>query len=380
MPAIRPQFNGAAPVVQSQRVTALQKPATVLTPGGFQPSGSVRDENAPSQASVGQARRMNANRRDLNAAAHSRVPITMLPGQKLQDRFSGIQGQLTKGPDLSHFDRARSAQEQSFESQRIRQNQETSGAITRRLTALGQQNSGAGLGLLAKAQGDINDQINEQKNSAMANLDFQRAQAGLQGDEQTKDRLFNIAQSGSQRDLQQAGLDLQVAAANGDSKAKADLVKFEKLAKLREFDIAEKTGQLQQEADLFNKRMAERASSSQDMGNVLGAIGAGAGIWAASDEKLKKNIEDDDGEVQEFLDSLESKKFDYLEPKKEGRAEGKRFGVMAQDLEKSDMGKSLVKETKEGKMVDTAQGTMSTMSALGQINRRLKKIEEGMKG
>lgn len=319
----------------------------------------------------------------LEKQAMKKLPITLLPQVNLQDRFSPIQQQLTTAtrPDLSFFDKARGIQEQGFETQRNRQQQEIGGALNRRLTALGQQTSGAGLGLMAKTAEDVNAQIDEQKNQALGALDLQKAQMGaqmgVQLDESAKDRLFNLAQSGSQRDIQQAQFDLQRAAANGDQKAKQALVQFEQLSKLREFDIAEKQARLDAETTEFNKKMANRSADSQDTGNWLGAAGTAAGLALAfSDEKAKKNIKSDSGEVQEFLDSIESKSFEYLDPKAKGAADGKRFGVMAQDLEKSKMGKSLVKDTPQGKMVDTSQGTMSVMSALGQINRRLKAIEE----
>lgn len=368
--------------MQTASAIAPPRPGTVVTKQGFQPSGSVRNENIPSQSSVGEAMRFNADKRDLNAAAHTRVRPTTLSDQTLGDRFAPIQQQLTQRstPDLSFYDKARGAQEQSFESQRIRQNQENGSAISRRLASLGQQNSGAGLGLLAKTQDDTNNQINEQKNAALANLDLQKSQAGLQAgmqaDQQQKEMLYNIAQNGSQRDLQQAQLNLQVQAANGDAKAKADLASFEKIAKLREFDINDKNGQLQQQADDFNKKMAQRAADSQQTGQALGALGTAGGLALAfSDEKAKKNVSSDAGEVQKFLDSLESKEFEYLDPKKPGAAQGKRFGIMAQDLEKSSMGKSLVHNTPQGKMVDTVQGTTAIMSGLAQINRRLKSLE-----
>lgn len=324
----------------------------------------------------------------LEKQALKKLPITQLPQIQLQDRFQGQQDRLTnyQKPDLSYYDQARQNAEQGFETQRNRQQQEIGGALNRRLTALGQQTSGAGLGLMAKAAEDVNAQINEQKQQALSNIDLQKAQMGTQleqqGQESGKDRLFNILQSGSQRDLQQAQFDLQRAASMGDQKARQQLVMFDQLSTLRNMDIAEKQAALDAQTTEFNKRMAERSARNQETGTVMNTIGTIAGIGAGialSDETKKKNIKPNDEKVQSFLDNLSNKEFEYLDPKSEGAAKGKRHGVMAQDLEKSEMGKSLVKETPKGKMVDTAQGTMANMAALSQINRRLKSLESMMK-
>jgi hypothetical protein len=49
---------------------------------------------------------------------------------------------------------------------------------------------------------------------------------------------------------------------------------------------------------------------------------------------------------------------------------------MAQDLEKSKAGKSLVMNTPTGKMVDTSQAVMTALAALGHVAKRLDKVEK----
>lgn len=93
---------------------------------------------------------------------------------------------------------------------------------------------------------------------------------------------------------------------------------------------------------------------------------------AFSDERLKDDVEDFD--ASEFLDSLTPHKYNYKNPK---HGEGKHAGVMAQDLEKSEIGSGMVTDTPEGKMVDTKKASMAALASLANINDRLKKLEEG---
>lgn len=143
---------------------------------------------------------------------------------------------------------------------------------------------------------------------------------------------------------------------------------------------------------MFNNEMAKRNSqagiatnnasnAAQDSyaraqadNNMTGSmLQAGASLGAAylmSDEREKEEIEPFD--ASEFLDSLIPKKYKYKDSR---NGEGKFAGPMAQDLEKTEIGSSLVKDTPEGKMVDTGRASMAALASLAHINERLKKIE-----
>jgi hypothetical protein len=53
---------------------------------------------------------------------------------------------------------------------------------------------------------------------------------------------------------------------------------------------------------------------------------------------------------------------------------------MAQELEKSKIGKSMVYDTPNGKMVDFGRGLGAMLAIQAQMNERLNKIEGGKKG
>lgn len=94
-----------------------------------------------------------------------------------------------------------------------------------------------------------------------------------------------------------------------------------------------------------------------------------------SDENEKKNIKEDDKKISEYLNSIHPYDYSYIDPEKPGRGYGRYVSPMAQEFEKSELGKSAVKETPDGKMVDYSKllGTMTAADAY--LNERLNKLE-----
>lgn len=80
-------------------------------------------------------------------------------------------------------------------------------------------------------------------------------------------------------------------------------------------------------------------------------IGGGAGVLA-SDERVKENISAvSKDEIKELKETIKAVKFNY---KESAYGEGDFVGVMAQDLEKSKLGKTIVFEDEDGvKKIDT---------------------------
>lgn len=128
---------------------------------------------------------------------------------------------------------------------------------------------------------------------------------------------------------------------------------------------------------------AETEASKQRAG-FLGNLGGGAAsmmAMAMSDENMKEDIKpsSDSGNkmVESFMDALKSYTYEYKNKKNNGKEnpDGKVTSVMAQDLEKSELGKQMVKESPEGKMVDYAQGMAPLFAAIAELNSRTKKLE-----
>lgn len=121
---------------------------------------------------------------------------------------------------------------------------------------------------------------------------------------------------------------------------------------------------------------ADQGTMNRQAG-MIGAGGSAMATLAASDKNLKKDIKKSDSKasdkVSEFLDSLDSYTFEYKN-KKHGK--GEKSGVMAQDLEKSELGKQMVVDTPDGKMVDFAQGFGAILAAHAELNEEVKKLKK----
>jgi len=113
------------------------------------------------------------------------------------------------------------------------------------------------------------------------------------------------------------------------------------------------------------------------LGNLIGNAGAGvAKLIEVSDENMKKDIKPGDKEITSFLDAMKAHSYKY---KDEKHGEGKKVSPMAQELEKTSLGKSMVKEGPDGKMVDYGAGFGAMMAAMASLNQRTKELE-GKKG
>lgn len=110
----------------------------------------------------------------------------------------------------------------------------------------------------------------------------------------------------------------------------------------------------------------------QDWERMAG-LGMGlAGMYAMSDRRLKKDIEDGDADSEEFLSALKSYKFKY---KDEKYGEGEQLGVMAQDLARSKHGRQAVVETPRGLAVDGSKLATALAASSANLHRRLAKLE-----
>lgn len=157
-------------------------------------------------------------------------------------------------------------------------------------------------------------------------------------------------------------------------------------------------------ASTLNKNIADEIAKSEagralgNVGNTVGNVGgnissgvkstvksAGGAVKSAgkkakkvfSDKTLKHEIKPADNKLYALLDKLNAAEYKYDEKAlKEGAFPGKNISVMAQDLEKSDLGDELVDESNPtGKMVDYDKAEPIQLAALASIHKRLKKLE-----
>jgi len=126
-----------------------------------------------------------------------------------------------------------------------------------------------------------------------------------------------------------------------------------------------------------------RLQQEQQDNNMLSGLAQGiaSAASAASDENNKTNIKSGDKELKGFVDSLSAKNYEYKENMKNDPLAGKGefVSVMAQDLEKTKVGKSMVKDTPDGKVVDYGKGLGTMLASQAALNDRLSSIEKALK-
>lgn len=120
---------------------------------------------------------------------------------------------------------------------------------------------------------------------------------------------------------------------------------------------------------------AATQANNQMMGGLLQGGGAALGGFLASDKSLKKDIKPADDKIKDFLETIKAEEYSYKDPK---NGKGKFVSPMAQDLEKTDVGKSMVVDTPEGKMVDYRRGLATMLAAQASLNDRIGDMEKAL--
>jgi hypothetical protein len=236
---------------------------------------------------------------------------------------------------------------------------------------------------LASAQlGNLNNQYQNFVSSMpeyQANLN---AQATDQGNSQYNQAKDSIDRSANRRGLLYSGLKegAEATAANAAATNTANQI-VNNNANLTNYanqygnqvanaNIGNYNTQVQNSLAQYGQGIQQQGMQNQMLGGLLGGAGSiGALAFLASDEDLKENIDDGDDDAEEMLENLSAKKYNYKEdPKKQTH-----MGILAQDLEKSPMGKALVVETPKGKHVDIAKALGAVLAAQAVLHKRMNK-------
>jgi len=120
---------------------------------------------------------------------------------------------------------------------------------------------------------------------------------------------------------------------------------------------------------------AKVAGDSPKNDTVLAKLSPGEGVIKRTDmQELGINS---DEKLQEFVDGLKAYTYNYKNPQ---HGQGKFASPMAQDLEKSELGKSMVIDTPEGKMVDYSRAAGTMLATAAMLNDKMKKLESKIGG
>ena len=189
---------------------------------------------------------------------------------------------------------------------------------------------------------------------------------GAKSDEMRNIRMSEaVDRQNRMEQMQLAGTEMNIAKYGGEENRK----------------LAEKIAQMQKDAAAQTYRSGG-SSFGQDLfrtglgafvGGAMGKIGS-AWLAGLSDKKLKKKVKSAKPratreDVGELLDSLRAYNYEY---KKEEYGKGRRLGIMAQDLEKTKLGKKAVVDTPVGKVVDVWKGLGIALAAQAYLNKKYK--------
>lgn len=120
---------------------------------------------------------------------------------------------------------------------------------------------------------------------------------------------------------------------------------------------------------------AKVAGDSPKNDTVLAKLSPGEGVIKRTDMQ-ELGIKNGD-QLQEFVDGLKAYTYNYKNPE---HGSGKYASPMAQDLEKSELGKSMVIDTPQGKMVDYSRAGGTMLATAAMLNDKMKKLESKIEG
>ncbi len=302
-----------------------------------------------------------------NAAAAQQSAL----GNLLMQRASGTGGpsvaelQMRRGLDASiAAQRAQAASArglspgmaQRLAAQGIAQAQQQTNADAAMLRAseqLGAQNALGGV---------LSQQRGQDLGAAQMGLQAGQFNAGLQQQTNLANQSAEFQNRGQMDQALQNYLAMGMSREEAQQKAFADM----EALKAQQQISANQLNQATAEANAEREQKA-KGGFIQGVGGAIGSIGK-----LFSDERLKANIAPADKDVRGFLNALKAYSFDYKDEKHGGK---ENLGVMAQDLEKSRLGKKIVMELPEGKALDVKRFVSALGAAAAHLNQRVATLE-----
>jgi hypothetical protein len=244
--------------------------------------------------------------------------------------------------------------------------------------ALGASQRGAGHGGALRA-------IANQTAGAQQQAAGDSAMLRMQEQQGAQNQLGQLLSGARGQDLSQAGMAQQGAMANQSASLQQQQLNNQMVQYFTsmgmQLDQAQQAAAQALDAAKAQRYGLMRGLDIQSQGQTNQLIGAGlaaggsaiaAGAASYSDERLKKDIKGADDKTYSFLDALNASKYRY---KDEDLDDGERVSVMAQELEKSELGKGFVFETPRGKAVDYGKGLGTLLAAQSSLHKRLKALE-----
>jgi hypothetical protein len=144
----------------------------------------------------------------------------------------------------------------------------------------------------------------------------------------------------------------------------------------KDADLAQKIADMQSSYDQAGGGGGGGGGSGFGLGDILKGATSIFSIASMfpSDRKLKKKVRSakpraSAKEIDKLLKNLKAYNYEY---KNQKYGSGRRLGVMAQDLEKTRLGKKIVVDTPVGKAIDIGKGLGLAFATQAHLNKRFK--------
>lgn len=229
---------------------------------------------------------------------------------------------------------------------------------------------------MAQAQGAANQQMAQLRASEMMQAGNQYM--GALGQARGQDQSLALANAGFQQGANQQNLGAQMQQQQMNDQMTQYYISQgfseDQARQKAAMELEQMRGTQALEVQRINADIAKTNQQAQAKNTQLGPQLVGTILGAFSDERTKTNIKDGGRAVDEMLSKLSPREFDY---KPEFGSKG-YLGFMAQDLEKSQIGKRMVyKDAATGmKKFDMSKALMASMASNARLHERLKKLEE----
>ena len=212
------------------------------------------------------------------------------------------------------------------------------------------------------------------RNAMRNQADIGLAGAGQAGQARMQDQAQANAQLG-QMYGQMYGQDAAVAGQNAALGQQAQLANQQAALQNRALQIQAYGQQLGWSQAQIDEELKKAGIEAADKGILASAFsGVGGAMAAKSDERLKTDIRDGGADADDFMAQLGSKVYRYKDPRD---GEGHRLGIMAQDLERSKMGReTVVRVDDQGHLgFDIGKAASAALASVARLHERLSKVE-----
>lgn len=307
-------------------------------------------------------------------------------GAALANRNASMQGAalLQQGAQQAQqIGSAERAQAQQLYGQALQSGMSQEAALAQAQAGMQQQTGLANQamqGQFGLQQGQFGQQTN------LANQQSQQQQQQLQAQLQQQAAMANQSLQG-QYGLSQGQLSQQATLANQQAALQKLGLQGTAQMGMDQSLNANNIAQAQLDSDRAKQISAAKGGL---ISGIAGGIAQGA--MMASDARIKKNVKElrgktgkmiqevagDPGSTKKFLDALKPYEFNY---KDEPAGTEPTAGIMAQDLEKTRLGRQMVIQdaTTGVKKVDFGRGFGALLAGQAELNKRLASLESGKK-